>query len=75
MMERKRGTLSRPLRITDINLLDNAQIQAEMDRARAAALKFFLFPHRLADGSLRHVEVYSGPIELRGRTPAVLHHS
>jgi PAS domain S-box-containing protein/putative nucleotidyltransferase with HDIG domain len=57
----------RSMRITDINLLAPDEVQAEMRRAEAGGKKHFLFRHRLADGSIRDVEVYSGPIRLQGQ--------
>ncbi|MCG5494902.1 EAL and GGDEF domain-containing protein [Ectothiorhodospira variabilis] len=56
------------MRIMDINQLEAEQVKAEMASARERSIKFFLFPHRLADGSIRHVEVYSGPIQFQGQT-------
>jgi PAS domain S-box-containing protein len=54
------------MRINQINRLPPEQVQAEMDRARTHD-HHFLFPHRLADGSLRDVEVFSGPVMFGGR--------
>ncbi|MDI6900676.1 MAG: PAS domain S-box protein [Anaerosomatales bacterium] len=58
----------RTMRITEINALSPAEVQAEMDRARTERRKQFYFPHRLADGRVRNVEVYSGPVEIDGRS-------
>ncbi len=58
----------RSMRITEINALSPAEVQAEMDRARTERRKQFYFPHRLADGSVRNVEVYAGPVEIDGRS-------
>ena len=55
------------MRITDINALPPDEVQAEMDRARATRGDRFLFRHRRADGSLRDVEVFSGPVTIEGR--------
>ncbi|HDS05467.1 MAG TPA: PAS domain-containing sensor histidine kinase [Deltaproteobacteria bacterium] len=38
-----------------------------MEKARAAQKIFFEFRHRLADGSIRNVEVYSSKIEIKGK--------
>jgi PAS domain S-box-containing protein len=54
-------------RITDINILSEDEVFLEMQRAKAEERKHFYFKHRLADGELRDVEVYSGPIALRGK--------
>jgi len=53
--------------IHDINALPPDEVTAEMSRASREKRNYFLFRHRLADGSLRDVEVYSGPIAVRGR--------
>jgi len=55
------------MRVMDINTLSPDEVKAEMRRAEAGDRKHFLFRHRLADGSLRDVEVYSGPIRLHER--------
>ncbi len=57
----------RSMRITDINVLSNEEVRAEMTRAKAAKRDYFLFRHRLADGAIRDVEVFSGPIRIAGR--------
>ncbi|MDZ7346075.1 MAG: PAS domain S-box protein, partial [candidate division KSB1 bacterium] len=48
--------------IQQINTLPPEEIKAEMERARTAKKSFFQFKHRLADGSIRDVEVYSSKI-------------
>jgi PAS domain S-box-containing protein len=55
-------------RINDINMLPPEQVQEEMQRAKNTDRLFFLFPHRLASGEVRNVEVYSGPIEKNGQS-------
>jgi len=55
------------MRIQDINTLSEEEICREMRQARKENRNHFFFCHRLASGDLRDVEVYSGPIELRGR--------
>ena len=50
------------LAISDINCLTQEQIKQEMAHALAERRSFFLFPHRLASGEIRQVEVHSGPI-------------
>ena len=58
----------RRMRISDINVLPYERIRAEMQAAREAARFRFDFRHRRADGSIRDVEVYSGPILHESRT-------
>ena len=56
------------MNISQINLLTKAEIKAEMELACNEKRNYFLFRHRLADGSDRDVEVYSGPIMLDKKT-------
>lgn len=58
----------RNMTITQINRLTPEQVKAEMEHAREMSRNHFVFPHGLADGSIRTVEVYSGPVKWRGRT-------
>jgi PAS domain S-box-containing protein len=53
-------------RITEINTLTSEQVFEEMARAKAEQRNHFNFFHRLANGEVRPVEVYSGPIILKG---------
>jgi PAS domain S-box-containing protein len=57
--------------IWDINVLSEQEIRRAMCRAKTEKRKIFYFDHRLASGETRKVEVYSGPVEINGRT--VLH--
>jgi PAS domain S-box-containing protein len=54
------------LHITDINALSSQDIRRNMAEAEARKRRSFQFIHRLADGQERHVEVYSGPVVVRG---------
>jgi PAS domain S-box-containing protein len=54
------------LTIMDINMLTPEQIRKEMQRAKEEARNHFRFPHRLANGEVRDVEVFSGPITVKG---------
>ena len=56
------------LKVTDLNRLPPELVQRELDRAREEQRSYFEFKHRLKDGSLRDMQVYSGPIEVDGRT-------
>lgn len=47
--------------IADINYLSPDQIKAEMELAQSEQRQYFLFQHKLANGEVRDVEVYSGP--------------
>lgn len=53
--------------IEQINTLSHEQVAAERIRALQEERNYFIFPHRLASGEERIVEVYSSPILLDGR--------
>ncbi|MGB9666555.1 MAG: PAS domain-containing sensor histidine kinase [Candidatus Cryosericum sp.] len=55
-------------KISEINTLSVPEVHAEMQSARAETRNYFVFRHRRADGSIRDVEVYSGPLVLMGKT-------
>lgn len=57
----------RQKRIDEINTLAPEQIRQQMALAVEGKRDFFEFRHRLADGSVRDVEVYSGTIGFNGR--------
>jgi two-component system, OmpR family, phosphate regulon sensor histidine kinase PhoR len=54
-------------KIDEINTLTTAEVHAEMQLARAEKRNHFFFKHRRADGSIRDVEVYSGPLVIAGK--------
>lgn len=57
------------MKIQEINTLGPDEVGAERRRAKAEKRNYFIFPHRLADGELRTVEVYSAPVRDKlGRT-------
>ncbi|GIK64912.1 MAG: hypothetical protein BroJett018_27060 [Chloroflexota bacterium] len=58
----------RKMLIQDINTLPEEEVRAEMQRAASEQRDFFSFKHRLADGSIRDVEVHSAPVEVGGKT-------
>lgn len=53
--------------IMEINILSPEEIRREMESAVKGKKNSFLFRHRLADGSVRDVEVYSGAIPVEGK--------
>jgi PAS domain S-box-containing protein len=55
-------------KISDINVLPPEEIRVQMEAARTRQNMRFQFQHRLADGSVREVEVFSGPIAHEGRS-------
>ncbi len=54
-------------KITEINTLTHEQVKEEMQKAKEQRRNFFNFRHRLANGMIRDVEVYSYPIKLGDR--------
>lgn len=58
----------RQMRITEINTLPPERVAAELEQARRVHRHCFLFSHRRADGSVRDVEVFTGPIQIAGRS-------
>ena len=55
------------MKIQDINIMPPEIIQDEMKNASSAQRIHFEFRHRLADGSIRDVEVFSSMIKMEGR--------
>jgi len=55
------------MHIWDINQAPREQILAAIEAISRGGRGPFVFPHRLASGEVREVEVHSGPIEVGGR--------
>ncbi len=53
--------------INEINVRSDGEIREAMDQACRERRNAFAFRHRLADGSIRDVEVISGPIMVAGQ--------
>ncbi len=53
--------------IIDLNTLPADEVRRRMAEAKARNVNRFEFPHRLASGEVREVEVYSGPVRVKGR--------
>ncbi|MFW6295176.1 MAG: HD domain-containing phosphohydrolase [Halanaerobium sp.] len=51
------------MQITEINQLSQSEVKEEMERAKRENKKHFNFKHRVADGKIKDVEVYSQPID------------
>ncbi len=58
----------RTLAIQDINALPPHEVAEELGRAVAERRNYFIFPHRLANGQIRTVEVHSSPVVIQHRT-------
>ncbi len=54
------------LKISDINTLNELAVMHEMELAEKEERLFFNFRHRLKNGEIRDVEVYSGPVNYGG---------
>ncbi len=54
------------MNITDINVLSDEEVFNEMLKAKSGENNHFIFKHRLADGEIRDVDVYSGTIIING---------
>ena len=55
------------MKVTEINTLPQGEIFAEMDLALHEERNCFFFRHRLADGSVRDVEVHGSPVRVKGK--------
>jgi len=56
------------MNIAEINTLPPEEIKSSMEETLAHARGYFLFQHRLSDGSIKDVEIYSGPIHMGDKT-------
>jgi len=54
------------ININEINTLSSEEISFEMQMANEEKRNAFQFKHRKKDGEIRDVEVYSGPIQIKG---------
>ena len=59
------GEQLRQMRIQDINILPPGQVKAEIEKAKNLERTHFEFRHRLADGSIRDVAVFSSKIDIQ----------
>ncbi|HIK12874.1 MAG TPA: PAS domain S-box protein [Oscillatoriaceae cyanobacterium M33_DOE_052] len=57
----------RRMKITEINILPPTATVTEIELANAQQKQIFQFRHRLAEGEIRDVEVYSSPVDDKGR--------
>ena len=55
-------------KISEINTGSPAEITQAMSKARTQHSNQFVFKHRLANGSIRDVEIFSGPLQFSGKT-------
>ncbi len=57
----------RNMKIQDINQLTEDEVKAELEKARSQKRNFFRFHHKIFDGSIKNVEVRSGPVTIKNR--------
>ena len=57
----------RRMRIQQITSVTPDEVKSNMEKCRTAEQNHFLFEHRLADGSVRNVEVFSNLIHVAGK--------
>jgi PAS domain S-box-containing protein len=57
----------RRMKVWDINQLPEATVRARMAEVKRSACMFEPFPHRLADGTVREMAIFSSPVVFRGR--------
>ncbi|MCX8023033.1 MAG: PAS domain S-box protein [Syntrophorhabdaceae bacterium] len=55
-------------KIQEINTLTEEEVKQEMQKAKATKKNFFNFRHRLSNGDIRDVEVYSYPVRIKDKT-------
>ena len=55
------------LNISDINILPHHELNYDLNNAIYKTRNHFFFQHKLANGQIRDVEVYSGAIEINGK--------
>ena len=55
------------MKMHDINTLPKDRVFEAMRQAKLESKNYFHFQHRLANGEIRDVEVYSGPVRIEGR--------
>jgi PAS domain S-box-containing protein len=53
------------MKIQDINILPSDEVERKREEAVGAKSNYFVFRHRLADGEIRWVEVYSSQIQIK----------
>jgi PAS domain S-box-containing protein len=58
----------RQMRIEKINMLSEQEIAQYRAQAMQSSINYFIFPHRLANGEIRMVEVHSSPIPINEKT-------
>ena len=60
------------MNISQINILNEKEIKAEMQLAKSQERTYFEFKHKLKNGEIKYVEVYSSPIFYQNGDEALL---
>ncbi len=55
------------MKISDINISNDNLVLEEMQKAESKQKNHFIFKHRLSNGEIRDVDVYSGLINQKGK--------
>ena len=55
------------MKLSDINMLSQTDMRNEMKQAKLERQNYFISRHRLANGDIRDVEVFCGPIFVSGK--------
>jgi len=55
------------MKVQNINMLPDEEVKAEMKQAAQQNRNYFIFSHQLANGEIRDVEIYTGPITIQGK--------
>lgn len=56
------------MNVSQVNTLSEEEIALEMQAAQNEERNYFVFDHRLKNGDIRNVEVYSYPVQFSGKT-------
>lgn len=56
------------MQVTDLNTLSVEELKIQMQKAKLNKKNSFIFKHKKSSGELADVEIYSGAIQIQGRT-------
>lgn len=56
------------MKISDLNILPEGEVFDKMQAAKEKSRAHYIFKHKLCTGSIKDVEVYSGPVVIGGKT-------
>ncbi|WP_432735345.1 PAS domain S-box protein [Maridesulfovibrio sp. FT414] len=61
----------RSISVHSLNTLAPDEVDAAMRRAKERNQKSFIFKHKISNGAIRDVEVFSGPFQFKGQTKLI----